>query len=260
MQIQEHRIIVQGIRVTYKTCGEGSPIVVLHGWGGSSDTWKQFLKECDTKNVQFIIPDLPGFGKSDDPPVSWTVSDYVHFVLDFFKYIHIQKAVLIGHSFGGRIAIKLAVRYPEKVSALILVASAGVKHTKSLKQRVGNFLAKYGRALFELPVLNKFFTFSRKLLYKALREQDYVATRGVMKDTFKNVIDEDLTDLLGTIALPTLIVWGTNDSYVPVSDAEVIHSKIKGSMVELIQGGRHGLHRDVPKRLYRIIMHFVSRP
>lgn len=259
-QIIEKRIRVQGIPATYKTIGEGRPVLVLHGWGGSSDTWRKFLEQHSNDNqFQLIGLDLPGFGKTADPPVAWTVGDYMHFVIDFIKELGLQKVVLVGHSFGGRISIKLASRYPEMLEAIVLVAAAGIRHPKTAKQKASYILAKQGKKIMSSPALKKYEDVMRKLLYKVIREKDYVQTRGVMKETFKKVISEDLKGLLQDISVPTLIVWGTNDSYVPVSDARVMHEKIRGSVLEIIHGARHGIHRDMPGRLYKIITHFIAQ-
>ncbi|MBU1167831.1 alpha/beta hydrolase [Patescibacteria group bacterium] len=261
VQLKELRIQVQGLLVNYKTIGLGTPILILPGWGGSSETWKSFIDYFKASDkYQLIVLDLPGFGKSDDPPVAWSVSDYVNFVLDFTEKIDLERFVLVGHSFGGRVSIKLTARYQQKVEALVLVAAAGIKHKKSLKQRTGNLLAKQGKKIFSLPFFKKYFHFSRKALYKLLRERDYVKTRGNMKETFQRVVAEDLTPYLNDIKVPTLIIWGTKDRMTPVNDAYVMNDGISGSVLEVIEGGGHGLHKEMPKRLNNTILHFISRP
>lgn len=258
MTVEEKNIYIQGIRVNYKTIGSGKPVLILHGWGGSSDTWRIFLEQHDQKDIMLIAPDLPGFGKSQEPQHAWHVQEYMQFVVDFMNALGIQKWTTIAHSFGGRITFKLESRYPEKTEALILIAVAGIKHKKSVKVIIGNSLAKLGKVVFSLPILDKLESVSRKILYKGLREKDYISTTGVMKETFKNVIEEDLTRYISEIKKPTMVIWGTEDSYVPLADGYYIHEQIKGSVIEVIHGAGHGIHKKMPKRLYQIISHFIS--
>lgn len=258
--LSEKRAVVQGIRTTYKIIGEGQPVLVLHGWGGSSDTWKTFLDQHDPKSgYSFISLDMPGFGKTDDPPTSWAVSDYVQFVLDFMRMQSLKNVVLVGHSFGGRVSIKLAAQFPKAVDAIVLVAAAGIRHPKTFKQKVSFILAKQGKKVMNLSFLRPFQSIMKKVLYKAIREKDYTQTRGVMRETFKKVISEDLAPYLDKITLPTLIVWGTKDSYVPVTDAYIMKEHIQGSIMEIIHGARHGIHKEMPGRLYKLITHFIAR-
>jgi pimeloyl-ACP methyl ester carboxylesterase len=260
IRVFEKRIIVQGLRTTYKIVGQGQPVLILHGWGGSSDTWNHFLKQHTQRDAYaFISVDLPGFGKTDDPPVPWSVSDYVQFVRDFISALMLENVVVIGHSFGGRITIKLTSQYPEKVDAAILVAAAGIKHPKNVKQRVSTFVAKQGKRLVNASFLERFEPFLRKVLYKVIRENDYVQTKGVMRETFVKVISEDLSPFLEKIQMPTLIIWGTKDTYVPVSDAYTMHESINGSLLEVIHGARHGIHKEMPGRLYKLITHFIAK-
>lgn len=258
--IFEKRVVVQGIHTTYKIVGQGQPVLILHGWGGSSDTWEKFLNQhVNTDQFSLISVDLPGFGKTADPPISWSVSDYVQFVRDFISILGLSDVVLVGHSFGGRISIKLTSQYPEKIRAVVLVAAAGIKHKKTLKQRISYVVAKQGKKVMQSSLLKPFEKHMRALLYKVIREKDYIQTKGVMRETFKKVISEDLTQYLSSIEIPSLIVWGTKDSYVPVSDAYLMHEKINGSLLEVIHGARHGIHREMPGRLYKLVSHFIGR-
>jgi len=179
------------LNINYKTIGDGKiPIVLLHGWGVSSDKYLELIKKLySILNTQYsiLVPDLPGFGKSEEPKDNWKLDDYVEFVDEFIKktsrkggfelvknilakkieqykqydnmYYHTeatQKFILIGHSFGGRIVIKYAGKYPEKIDKLILTGAAGIKHKLTVKQRLFSILGKTGKTIFSLPVINNF--------------------------------------------------------------------------------------------------------
>jgi pimeloyl-ACP methyl ester carboxylesterase len=159
-KISEKQIQINGLDINYKIIGDGKiPVVLLHGWGVSSDKYLELIKILySILNTQYsiLIPDLPGFGKSNEPNENWNLDDYVEFVDEFIKkasrkggfelvknilkkmqdgstgllsqWSQQTKPILIGHSFGGRIAIKYAAKYPEKIDKLILTGAAGIKH------------------------------------------------------------------------------------------------------------------------------------
>lgn len=259
MPLEEKRVAVQGIETKYCVAGSGFPVVILPGWGGSGESWRNFLKEIQNNtDFCFYVVDLPGFGQTQNPPRPWTVQDYVNFVKSFLEKASFSKCFLIGHSFGGRVAVKFSAEDQPKIKALILVAAAGLKHPESVKQKIGKVLVKIGKKALQIKYLNRHFNFFRTLLYKILREKDYVETSGTMRETFKNVIAEDLRPFLSQIQKPTLIVWGTKDRYVPLTDAFIFNEKINNSKLEILEGGGHGLHQEMPRRLGRIIFGFLK--
>ena len=119
--------VIQGIRTNYLTAGKGEPVLLLHGWGSSLEPYRRLIDLLSTK--YFVIAlDMPGFGKTEEPPCPWGVDEYVDFVLDFLQAFDIQKLSLVGHSFGGRVIIKLCNRcLPFAVNKIVLIDSAGIK-------------------------------------------------------------------------------------------------------------------------------------
>ncbi len=175
-----------------------------------------------------------------------------------------NKVILIGHSFGGRIAIKFAAKYPEKLKALILTGAAGIKHKPAIKQQIFFILAKAGKAIFSLPFLNLLEKPAQKLLYRAAREKDYYAARGVMRETFKKIIDEDLTGCLGKISTSTLLVWGRNDRSTPLADGQLMSLKIESaggrSKLKIIDDANHSLPYQIPEKFAKIVSEFIMAP
>ena len=242
-----------------------------------------------------IIPDLPGFGKSDEPKEDWEVDDYVEFVDEFIEKINrkggfelvgnilakmpvgsivpkgcgarvqvvektqngstalrrqwsqqhknVKKVILIGHSFGGMIAIKYAVKYPEKIDKLILTGAAGIKHKLTVKQKAFSILGKMGKSIFSLPVIKNF----KKPVYKIFskiaqhRKKDYYSASSRMKEIMKNVLAEDITNCLDKIKTPTLLVWGREDMTTPLADGEIMNEKIPNSELKIIDNANHSL-------------------
>jgi len=266
--VYEKQIFINDLKINYIIFGEGNiPIILLHGWGIDSskyiETAKQLILQAKSYEVQtrIIIPDLPGFGKSDEPPQAWGIDDYMELVKKFIELSlqGIDNIILIGHSFGGRIAIKFAAKYPDKVKALILTGAAGIKHPLSIKQKIFFVAAKLGKIFFSLPIINKLEKTAQKVLYKAAREKDYYQTQGVMKETFKKVIAEDLTPYLEKIITPTLLLWGRNDHSTPLKDGEILHFKIQNSKFKIVAEANHSLPYQYPEKFAKIVAEFIKK-
>lgn len=254
----EKKIIINGINVNYKIAGEGPAILVLHGWGGSSDSWLEAQRIIAKQGYRIIIPDFPGFGKTPPPPEPWGVKDYSNFILNFLKKLELENIFLIGHSFGGRIAIKFAVNYPEKIKSLILCDSAGIKPKPGPKTRIIYWIAKIGNAIFTPKHLVRFKDAARNFFYIFLRNRDYVKANGIMKETIKKVFVEDLLSDLSKIKLKTLIIWGEIDKMVPLKYAYIFKENIENSELKILPKIGHSPHLEIPKKFSEIILKFVS--
>lgn len=264
VNIQEKQILVDNVNINYKIIGDGNiPIILLHGWGVDSDKYistAKYLSQMANRKWQIVIPDLPGFGKSDNPQSDWGVDEYTEFVEKFLQCINSKGSpwIIIGHSFGGRIAIKFAAKYSEKINTLILTGAAGIKHKPNLKQKIFYLFAKIGKIIFSLPLMKRLEKSAQKLLYRAACENDYYSAKGVMKDSFKKVIHEDLIDCLEEIKTPTLLVWGRNDHSTPLEDAYIMKEKIVNSQLEIIDGANHSLPYQFPEKFAKIIIKFID--
>ncbi len=231
-------------------------IFILHGWGGSSRSFKSLRNLLLEKGLLVYALDLPGFGGASAPPKPWAVDDYVNFVSNFVLAQKIDKFYLFGHSFGGRIAIKFAVKYPEKLKGLILCSAAGLKPRKTFWQILIFGLAKIGNKFSFCPG----YSFFRKIFYKFfIRKTDYLRTKGLMKETFKKVINEDLTSFLSQIKIPSLIIWGRKDKITPISDAYKMNKEIKNSILKIIPEGNHNPHFQFPQKLTEYILEFIAK-
>jgi len=255
--MKEEEVFISGIKINYKIAGRGPAILILHGWGGSSDSWVEIQKILSRKGYQVVCPDLPGFGKSITPPLPWGVRDYLDFVLAFVKKFNLENFVLLGHSFGGRISVKFAIEYPEKIKSLILCASAGVKPRPGAKTMIIFWLSKMGNAVFSPQIMKRFRDSARNLFYIFLRHKDYVKANGTMKETIKKVLEEDLLPELAKIKLKTLLIWGENDRMVPLKYAFVFREKIENSKIEILPHIGHSPHLEVPEKTSEIILRFL---
>jgi pimeloyl-ACP methyl ester carboxylesterase len=219
-----------------------------------------------SKSHCLIAIDFPGFGESIEPEVAWNVSDYSKWFGLLVTGIY-EKLGLTGdydvmvHSFGGRVIIKYLSSLQEesvKPDKLVMIAAAGIKPNKTARLKMAALAAKTGKKVLSLPVLKWTAPAAQKVLYRVLKTHDYEKTSGVMRETFLKVIEEDLKDKIREIDRPTLILWGDQDSYVPVEDGKFMEQNIKGSSMKVIIGGRHGIHKTHAKELSVWIYDFIT--
>ena len=243
----------KGVRVHVTSSGRGRALLCLHGWAASDESFTELRDALKDASVQIIAPDLPGAGESDDPPSAWSVDDYADCVEDIVSQLAIDNVILLGHSFGGRIAIKLASRKRAWIKHLILCGAAGIRHPRHWRRTIGIIMAEMGKMIFRIPGLRQFESFARKVLYKILRVHDYEKTSGVMRDTMIKVINEDLTPLLDQIDVKTDLFWGEKDSMTPLADAKLMNKKIVHSSLHQFPGVGHRVHREKAEEIAEVI-------
>jgi len=246
-------LIVDGLSISYRDVGTGPVTLFLHGWGTSSASFESLIHEYDTQNRRVIAVDAPGFGKSELPPVAWSVGDYAAFVRHFLDKLDVtQPEIIVGHSFGGRIAIKGVAEGIFKPRQLVLIASAGMA-SPGLRQRFFSFLLRGAKPFGALPP----FSFIKNSLQKKLRSSDY-ARAGALKATFLKVVKENLRNDAEKINLPTLLIWGVNDTETPLTEARLLHEAIKNSKLEVIAGEGHFIHQEAPLKVVGVMNAFTS--
>jgi len=230
------------------------PLVILHGWGNSGEQYTELAKIL-AEDFYVIVPDLPGFGKTPPAKKPYDVSDYAKAVIRFLKKLGIEEAIFIGHSFGGRISIKLASKKPKLVKLLILTGAAGVE--KFYWKRSGK-----RAAYWTVAKLSKLFSFLppvKKLRSRFYADRDFGKVEGVMKQTFLKVIKENLTKDAKNIQQQTLLVWGAKDQMTPIYDAEKMHKIIPHNYLKIFTRVGHKLPYEIPHEFAREVVQFVSK-
>lgn len=235
------------------------PILILHGWNLSAAKFDSLVKELERRGHKVICFDLPGFGKENIPDRPWNLSDYVSFVEKKLNSANIKKVILIGHSFGGRIGIKLAAGNPKLLYALVLTGTPGINPVPKVKVSLFLFSAKIGNVIFSLPILSIFKNKVRHLLYRVARATDFYNTDKKMRETFKNIIKEDLISYLKKITTPTLLLWGKKDMIVPVKIAGEMLKFINKAKLSVIPEARHGLPWTHPKIFAEKVDTFIAK-
>ena len=231
---------VNGIRINYEQKGQGDIIVLLHGWGSNI---KLFANLIDLLSVKYTVVamDMPGFGESEEPPSAWCVEDYAKFVIDFMKDYNAEKIMLLGHSFGGRVIIKLNSRndLPFEITKVILVDSAGILPPKSNKKSFRTYYYKAGKAVLSTGIAKKLAPEALENFRKKMGSADYAAASPLMRQVLVKTVNEDLEPLLPNIKCPTLLVWGVNDTATPLSDGEKMEKLIPDAGLVKLENAGH---------------------
>lgn len=233
-------------------------LVILPGWGGSHETWGEFIALAE-KEFQVVCIDLPCFGDEPCPSTVWGVEEYAAFAYKKIQSHSPQPVFLLGHSFGGQVAAYIGATHRECVEKLILVGAAALRPKQTVHRAFFFVIAKCGKLLFSLPIIEKFDVLAKKILYRGIDSPDYGETVGVKRDIFRKIIRTDLSHLLPCISTPTLLLWGKHDSYVSLALGKKMHHLIPGSELVVIENGKHGLHLTHRKEVINLIRVFLEK-
>ena len=219
----------QDIKINYINYGnkEGDTLVFLHGWGQNIEMMKM-LADPFSSEFNIVIIDLPGHGLSEEPKKIYTLYDFVDCVKSLLTSLKIENPILIGHSFGGKLALLYASKY--KVKKLVLLASPYKKEIKKLSLKT-----KMLKTAKKIPILNKF----EELAKKHIGSTDYKNASPIMRQILVEHVNLDLTEEVKKIKCPTLIIWGTADLAVPVEEAYELENLIEDSGVVIYDDCTH---------------------
>jgi pimeloyl-ACP methyl ester carboxylesterase len=231
---QERFAAVRGVRLRYFVAGEGEPLLLLHGLAGAAANWSD-LAPLLARHRRVLVPDLPGHGASPPPPAAPNVNAYVDPVVALAEREGALPAAVVGHSFGGLVALRLAIRWPEAVRGVVLAAPAGISTGRRVAQvaveligrtRPARVAAHFlgviasGRRL-RYPVFFYFET-SDPLSLTPRGVEGFLAPQALHTDTLAAgramVLDDPRQDL-ERLRCPALVLWGARDRQVPVEDA-----------------------------------------
>lgn len=230
------------MKINFQEFGEGEQeIFFLHGWQQNS---KSFLPLVPFLYRQFklYLLDLPGFGKT---PLSANLSssaDYARLVSQWLQKKQINKPVVVGHSFGGKVAALLASQYPKELDKLILIAPSGIPHPRWWYPLSAKIPPKVKQKL--------------KPITKIVASRDFKEA-GPLQPILKNIVQEDLRPVFANIRVSTLIIWGKADQELPLVDGQEINRLIPNSQLKIISAG-HFPFWDQPKKTAQIINQFIT--
>ena len=236
---------IHNTKINYIQYGKGKDIVLLHGWGQNIEMM-QFLGDPLSINYRITILDFPGFGKSEEPKEVWNITDYAEMLHELLEKLEIQNPTLIGHSFGGRVAIRYAAQY--KVEKLILFGAPFVITNKKQSLKV-----KALKAAKKLPGMKKIAEVAKNYI----GSRDYKAASPMMRNILVQVVNEDLSDYAKKITVPTLLIWGEQDTEAPVEEARLLEKLLKDGAL-IILPGTHYAYLENLNQVLNIINKFME--
>lgn len=237
---------VKNININYDQYGEGDDVVLLHGWGQNIEMMNPLGKEL-MRDFKVTVIDLPGHGRSVEPKEPLFISDFCEILRDILEKLKIKNPIIIGHSFGGRVAIVYASKY--KTKKVVLLAAPCIKKEKPLSLGV-----KMLKKLKKIPFLAMFENFAKK----HIGSPDYRKSSKMMRKILVNVVNEDLSEYAKKISVPTLLIWGTNDQQVSVEEAREIEKLIPDSGLVTYDGGTHYAYLEFLKPVADVIKIFIK--
>jgi len=246
-------IRIDNRKIHYKILGKGSPIIMVHGWGGTLYSLHPLALHASRTHTVYLL-DLPGFGKSDNPPPHWGVEGYADLVYRFITTVNIEHPIYVGHSFGGSIGIYLASHYPTLFTSLILCNSAYKREMRvSFTARVFKRIPSSFRTIVAPiePIV-------KKLYYRLFHKSSDLMRYPHLEANFRKIIIQDLSGEATKITIPTCIIWGENDTYTPVVWGYELEKLIQGSRIKVFPQTRHNLPLKFPQEVWGEIAAFLS--
>lgn len=266
----EEFLKVGDINISYISEGSGDVILFIHGLSGCKEEWEYTIPYF-ADNYKAIAIDLPGSGHSDKPLVEYTIDFYSDSVKGFLDEMEIEKAIIVGNSMGGLVSQSLTLKYPEKVDKLILVDSAGINpmrgraqtslslNTDAISKQKGfspAMIKMTKKMLFYKPC-DALDTIIERAISDLKRDDHPEAFRAILS-SMENIVKADLSERLGEINQPTLIVWGENDKLMGPKVAEILEGKIRGSEVVIISECGHCPMLEKPDEFNSFVFSFLS--
>ncbi len=269
---------IHGYRRAFVLAGEGPPILLVHGIGDSSESWRALIPEL-AEHYTVIAPDLLGHGQSDKPRADYSIGAYANAMRDLLSVLDIDRVTVVGHSLGGGVAMQFAYQFPERCERLVLISTGGVSHEvhpalrfasapnadlvlpllgapgartlgratfgllKALKTKVGHDAEQLIRVFDALPNAS-----ARRAFVRTLRAAvDWRGQAITMLDRCYLARD-----------MPTLLVWGDRDGVIPVAHAYRAHAAMPGSRLEVFENAGHFPHQNHPQRFLRVFQDFYA--
>lgn len=254
---------IDGISVNYEVKGSGDYVFILHGWGANIGVYTS-VSDLLAQKFTVVSFDFPGFGGTPEPPEVWSVSDYADFTVKFISSFGVKDVMLFGHSFGGRVIIKMASvkELPFKISKIIFTDAAGIMPKRGKKQNFRTRIYKIGKFFLSLYPIRKLFPQALEALRKKFSSADYANASPLMRGVLVKTVNEDLTQYLKNIKCTTLLIWGVNDTATPISDAEIFEREISSSGADVglcrIENAGHYSFLDQPYVFQNILKSFLK--
>jgi pimeloyl-ACP methyl ester carboxylesterase len=272
-------VTIHGYRRAYVRAGSGPAVLLIHGIGDSSDTWRPVLEGlAETHTV--IAPDLLGHGRSEKPRADYSIAAYANGMRDLLSVLEVDRVTVVGHSLGGGVAAQFAYQFPDRCERLVLVGSGGVGRTVSPLLRLAAVPGvEFLMPLFGLPPLRA----ASRITFELLRMFDTALSRdteevlavfdSLPNTTARRAILRTLrsgVDWRGQVitmldraylaeGVPTKIIWGRRDAIIPLGHGRLAQAVMPGSDLEIFDEAGHFPHHSDPDRFVDIVSEFIGQ-
>ncbi len=277
-RIKPRAITIDGDRIVYRSDGKGPLLLLVHGIAGSSLTWR-FVMPALAERFTVLAPDLLGQGESDKPRGDYSLGAHANTLRDLMDALGHERATIIGQSLGGGVALQFVYQFPERCERLVLVGSGGLGREVTFYLRVlsvpgfesvfpivcapwqrdvGNRVARWlDRAgVRRKPAIQEIWRSYASLADAGNRRAFFRSLRDVID--FRGQAISALARLGRAAQLPTMIVWGARDPFIPVRHAVTAHDAIPGSRLEIFEGVGHYPHCEAPERFVAVLVDFIA--
>jgi pimeloyl-ACP methyl ester carboxylesterase len=271
---------IHGYRRAFRVAGSGPAILLIHGIGDNSTTWSSVQTQL-AQRFTVIAPDLLGHGRSDKPRADYSVAAYANGMRDLLSVLGIDSVTVVGHSLGGGVAMQFAYQFPQLVDRLILIGAGGVTKDVNMALRVAALpLGTEALALLRLPLVLPALQMIGRLggsllgstgvgrdipdMLRILADLPEPTASSAFARTLRAVVDwrGQVVTMLDrcylTQSVPVQLIWGSLDSVIPVSHAEMAHAAMPGSQLEIFEGSGHFPFHDDPDRFVEVVEKFID--
>ncbi len=269
---------VHGYQRAYRILGRGTPLLLIHGIGDNSATWLPVMRRL-ARHHTVIAPDLLGHGASDKPRADYSVAAYANGMRDLLGVLGIDRVTLVGHSFGGGVAMQFAYQFPERSERLVLVATGGVEkavtpflravsvpgaHHALLAPKLPGGRTGIRLGLKVMALLGTGLGRDADDLVRLVDALPDATARSAFVRTLRGAVDwrGQVVTMLDrcylTRGMPTLLMWGTKDSVLPVRHARIAHAAMPHSRLELFDGAGHFPFHHDPDRFVDLLEDFID--
>jgi pimeloyl-ACP methyl ester carboxylesterase len=272
-------VTIHGYRRAYVKAGAGPALLLIHGIGDSSDSWRPVVEQL-ADHYTVIVPDLLGHGRSEKPRADYSVAGFANGMRDLLSVLEVDRVTVVGHSLGGGVAAQFAYQFPEQCERLVLVGSGGVGRTVSPLLRMAavpgvealmpllglppiQFASRLGAGL--LRVFDTALGRDAEEILAVFDALPNTEARMVILRTLRSSIDwrGQVITMVDRAYLaegiPTLIVWGRRDAIIPLGHGRLVHTVMPGSEFEVFDEAGHFPHHTDPARFVRVLRSFMER-
>lgn len=278
MKVTRESRVIHGHRRSYLRAGSGPVLLLVHGIGDSSETWREVIPLL-ARTHTVIAPDLLGHGQSDKPRADYSLGGFANGLRDLLVLLGHESATVIGHSLGGGVALQFAYQFPERCERLVLVCSGGLGAEVSPVLRVASLpgasaaiyasvqpavrwpVLAFARGCTRVGLLDDCDVEELQTVWKALRDR---STRAAFLRTLRSVVDlrgqavSSRDRLYLTRTMPTMLIWGGRDPILPVAQAREVAAELPDVVLEVLPRAGHIPHRNDPQRFVQVVEEFLT--